>query len=302
MRSITPLKNRNVGYYQIAGVTIEVGFDLAMTGSTFHPKFRAFEVDGPGEDTIKVRHRFHLPDANPADFGDEVYRRAPLAIYKRGGSWVYSVISKDPGDKRIRSLALFSHDHSRGEMYHDETVKEVYRRGNLPSLTLFSTDQILLARVLADRKGCYVHSSGVILDGKGFLFVGHSDAGKSTMARMLKGRAEILCDDRVIVREWPDGMRIHGTWSHGIVPDVSPNCAPLKAILLLEQSRENCLVPVNDQKTIARKMLACLVKPLVTVDWWDKMLPLIGRMASEVPCFFLKFDKSGRAVDLLEEL
>ena len=60
------------------------------------------------------------------------------------------------------------------------------------------------------------------------LFVGHSEAGKSTIVKMLKGQAKILCDDRIIVRKWPEGFRIHGTWGHGEVPDVSPDSAPLE--------------------------------------------------------------------------
>ena len=75
------------------------------------------------------------------------------------------------------------------------------------SLSLFPTDQILVARWLADRQGCYLHSAGAILDGKGLLFVGHSDAGKTTTVRMLQDQAEILCDDRNIVRRSGDRFR-----------------------------------------------------------------------------------------------
>jgi hypothetical protein len=131
--------------------------------------------------------------------------------------------------------------------------------------------------------------------------VGHSEAGKSTIVTMLKDRAEILCDDRMIVRRWENGFRIHGNWSHGDVPEISANSAPLTAIMFLEQSAQNRLIPLNDKKEVIKKLLACLIKPLVTADWWEKILTLAEKIVQEVPCYMLQFDKSGGVVNLLEK-
>jgi hypothetical protein len=73
------------------------------------------------------------------------------------------------------------------------------------------------------------------------------------------------------------------------------------AIMFLEHARENRLIPLNDKKEIIGKLLACLVRPLMTADWWEKMLTLVGKIAKEVPCYTLKFDKSGGVVSLLEK-
>ena len=206
-------------------------------------------------------------------------------------------------------MVVFNHDHTRARIYNDR--EERWRKGDLHSLTLFPSDQILIARLLADRQGCYLHSSGAILNGQGLLFVGHSEAGKSTMVKMLKdpkgfgkplGSVEILCDDRIIVRHWPEGFKIHGTWSHGEVPDVSAASAPLRAILFLEKAPENRLVLLEDRQEILRRLLACLIKPFVTADWWAKTLDLVEQLAREVPCYELRFDKSGAIVAQLGAL
>ena len=84
--------------------------------------------------------------------------------------------------------------------------------------------------------------------GQGLLFVGHSEAGKSTTVKMLQGKAEILCDDRNIVRRWPEGFRVHGTWSHGEVPLVSAASAPLSAIFFLHKSKQNRLMRLRTAK------------------------------------------------------
>jgi hypothetical protein len=321
-------------YYHIAGITIRVESDLPITDATFHPKFKHFEVNGPGEDTITIRHHFSLPDLNNWDIGKEVYRKPPWAIYSNGPYWFYMGIGGDAGgtikglwsgirhrfytisrqktklvgphlsrslkEDNIDQLAVFNHDYSNIRIY-NKTEKS-FHGGNLHSLTLFPTDQILLARVLAKREGCYIHASGVVLDGKGILFVGHSDAGKSTMVMMLQDKAKVLCDDRIIVRRWPEGFKIHGTWSHGDVSDVSADSAPLKAILFLKQDRENRLIPMDHIQEIIGMLLACLIKPLVTADWWERMFALVDTIVHEVPCYSLHFTKDGGVIDLLRHL
>ena len=287
-------------YFKIAGVTIQVDSDLPFGAATFHPKFKHFEVKGPGEDTISIRHHFSLPDLNGRDLGREVYRKAPWAVYKKGDSWIYLGISPAQGDKKLHRVVVFNAEHTRARIYNDN--EGAFLKGNLHSLTLFPTDQILLARILADRQGCYLHACGVNFEGKGLLFAGHSEAGKSTMAGLLKGKAEILCDDRIIVRRHEKGFKIYGTWSHGDVPDVSADSAPLEAIMFLEKADKNRLTELKEKKEITKRILGCLIKPFVTADWWDKELSLITKISVQVPCYVLEFDKSGRITDLLKKL
>jgi MoaA/NifB/PqqE/SkfB family radical SAM enzyme len=295
-------KKNHRRYYKIGGITVQTEFDLPITDTTFSDKFKCFETDGPGEDTIIFSHHFALPDLSTSELGVEIYRKAPWAIYRKGNSWIYTGISPDPKDTDVRVLAVFDHDHSHATIYHGASQKDLYTKGNLRSLTLFPTDQIVLARVLADRGGCYLHSAGVILDNKGLLFVGHSDAGKSTIATLLKGKAEILCDDRMIVRQQPKGFRIYGTWSHGDVAEVSENSAPLRALLFLEQADRNYLIPIEGKQQRFKKLLPYLIKPLETKDWWEKMLLLAERIACDIPCYRLEFDKSGGVIEILRGL
>lgn len=285
-------------YYKIADITIQLDSDLPIVKSTFHPKFKLFETSGPGKDTIYIRHHFSLPELNGQDLGVRMYRKPPWAVYKKSGSWVYLGISPKPGDRNLHRVVVFNNDHTRARIYNDKD--ETFLKGNLHSLTLFPTDQILLSRVLADRQGCYLHSCGVNFNGKGLLFAGHSEAGKSTMATLLKGRVAILCDDRIIVRRNDGGFKIYGTWSHGDVPDVSASSAPLKAIFFLEKAKENRATLIEDKKEMTKRLLACLIRPFVTADWWEKMLSLIEKIATEVPGYRLEFEKDKKVADLLE--
>lgn len=285
-------------YFRIGGITIQVDSDLPFSDTTFDPKFASFRVEGPGEDTVSIRHHFSLPDLPEEKRGEEVYRKSPWAIYRKERSWIYTGIPTDGTVSPLHRVAVFSDDHASGRIYNDQ--EDSFRKGNLGSLTLFPTDQILIARLLADRAGFFIHSCGAVMDEKGLLFVGHSEAGKSTTARMIAPHAEILCDDRNIVRRHENGWKVYGTWSHGDVPDVSSRSAPLHAILFIEKSDVNRIVRINDRREIVRRLLACVIRPFVTADWWEKTLTSVEQMAREVPCYRMQFDTSGAIVDELK--
>ena len=287
-------------YYGIGGLTIRLDSDLPMTDKTFHPKFEAFRVEGPGDDAISVRHHFGLPDVEIKDLGDIVYAEPPWEIHRRGGSWIYRGIYPGPDDPRTHRLIAFNADHSRASIFNPSP--DLFLQGGLDSLLLLPSDQLLLARVLPSRDALLVHAAGVDLDGRGLLFVGPSEAGKSTIVKMLMDRARILCDDRTIVRRTGLGFEVHGTWSHGEVPAVSAGKAPLAGIFFLRQAGENRLQRIAAPAAAARELLPRIIRPLVTADWWEDVFSLTGELARSVPSYDLYFDKSGRIVEMLEGL
>jgi MoaA/NifB/PqqE/SkfB family radical SAM enzyme len=287
-------------HYRIADITLRIDADLPMTDRTFHPKFESFRVSEPGEEMLAIHHHFTLPDFNEAELGREVYRRPPWAIYRKDGSWIYLGIHPDPQDLRITRILVFDDGHKHGRIYHPSS--EFFLRGRMDSLLLLPSDQILLARVLPGFGGVFLHAAGVRLGGRGMLFAGPSEAGKSTLVKMLRGRADILCDDRMIVRRSPGGFRIHGTWSHGEVPEVSPDSAPLETLFLLRQSRDNRLERIEDGRVAVRELLPRIIRPLVTADWWGDVLSLAEEIVRSVPIYRLHFDRSGEIVGRLEEM
>lgn len=293
-------KKNNRRFYHLAGMTIQLDSDLPITEKTFLPKFKHFETEEPGDDIVRINHHFFLPDMNDRDLGKEVHRRPPWAIFKKKKSWIYIWTGPSKDITGTSLVAVFNHDHTQARIYTDK--KDFYEKGNVPTLTFFPTDQLPLARVLADREACFIHSCGLDFSGRGLLFVGHSEAGKSTIVKLLKNDAKILCDDRIVVRKWPEGFKIHGTWGHGEIPDVSADSAPLNAIFFLEKAKENRLIPVTDRQEAFNKIWACLIKGFTQDGWWEKILKLLEKLVLEVPCYRLRFDKSQGVVDLLRAM
>lgn len=293
------LKDRR-RFYRVGGLTVQVDSDLPMTARTFQPKFETFRVDGPGPDMISIRHHFGLPETRGRDLGRVVQAEPPWEIRRRGPSWIYRGIYPGPDDGRTHRLIVFSEDHTRASIFNP--TPDLFLAGGLDSLMLLPSDQILLARVLPAFGGLFVHAAGVDWNGRGLLFVGPSEAGKSTMIKMLRDRTRILCDDRMIVRRSEGGFEAHGTWSHGEIPVVSPGPVPLAGVFFLRQAPENRRRPIESPAAAARELLPRLVRPLVTADWWAAVFALTGELARTIPFYDLYFDRSGRIADVLEEL
>jgi hypothetical protein len=310
-------------YFKIAGITVCVECEMDFATIKFRQEFAPFAVDGPGDDNVTIRHYFEMPDMKGNDLGKELYHKVPWAISRKNDTWYYQGISPSPDDPELHRLAVFNADYTRATIYSPHGTGECISSDGWYSLSLFPTDQIWLAPLLADRNAVLMHSAAAIVNGHGLLFVGHSEAGKSTTMTLLKNagertntgfdpaeggnpghslQTEILCDDRNIVRRWNDRWYVHGTWSHGDVPDVASSSAPLRAILFLQQDTINEIAPLTDRREIWKRLLATLIRPMVTTTWWQKELDVLEKIVEEIPCYTMRFDKSGGIVQELLHL
>jgi len=288
-------------YFEIAGISIEMNCEREFKENSFSPAFLPFAIARPGDDLVRLQCFFSLPEWDEKLLGKRVYEQAPWLIYQKGDTWSYLAFTEHDGIKDIHQLAVFTAGYTHGRVFNVSDYR--FEIGNLNSLAMFPTDQIWLAQVLLPRQAFFIHSCGLVVDGNGLLFVGHSQAGKSTMAKLFSGQAELLCDDRNIVRRWPQqGWQVHGTWSHGELPQVSAVAAPLRAIFFLEQAQENVVAPIRERMEIRKKLIPCLPRPYVDAKWWESIWPLITSLADEVPAYSLRFDKSGRIVPLVRAL
>ncbi len=167
--------------WQIGGMTVQVDADRPIAEDTFS--------GSSGRSRRRMRTaRPPAPTACPSsgsgttsacricdgrELGREVYRRPPWADLPAGlvvglpGHLAGRRRQGVPGD--LHRVVTFNDDHTRARIYNDVTRSDAWARGGLASVTMFPTDQILLARVLADRDGLFLHSGAVVLDGAGLL-------------------------------------------------------------------------------------------------------------------------------------
>ncbi|MCG8638895.1 MAG: hypothetical protein MI862_04130 [Desulfobacterales bacterium] len=292
----------NTKYFQTGGFTITVNADMPFKDDTFHPKFRPFKAAGPGRENIVVNHFFKKPPAETAPGGKRLYYKKPWAIYDQGDRILYKWMATElPGSTFLRKM-IANKDHTRLDIFHDDLLAGQFKKGGLQDITLLPTDQILLSRVLGFHKGCLIHSLGLIFKGNGFLFVGHSGAGKTTIARMMMPESTILCDDRNIIRERQDAFQLHGTWKYSELEEISPETAPLRGIFFIRQADDNKIVPIADSKTRFYLIMDHLVKSLVTPDWMEATLDVVEKISKQINCYYMYFNQTGQVKKLINQL
>jgi hypothetical protein len=57
-----------------------------------------------------------------------------------------------------------------------------------------------------------------------------------------------------------------------------------------------------DRKQIWRKLLATLIQPMVTAEWWQQELNVLERLVNDVHCYTMHFDRTGAIVPKVEKL
>ncbi len=282
--------------FRVGGIEVRLRSTLDPETFCVKPQLMAFAVEGTDRETLCFSHVFAMPDLARLDLGKVVYRQPPWILSTRDGLWFYQCVAAH--EPMPFCLAVFPDKGRHAHVFHRPETAATIVGGEWPSMALLPTDQIWLCPLMADRQGILLHASAVILNGRAFVFAGKSGAGKSTTVELLRRapcfrQAEVLCDDRIIVRKHDGHWQVHGTWSHGSIPDVSPASAPLAGIFLLEQSRENRLVPVIDPSSILHALLAVLIRPLPTDAWWRTVLGVLDALVRESHVDIMRFDRSG---------
>jgi hypothetical protein len=178
----------------------------------------------------------------------------------------------------------------------------------------YPLDELLIMHRLTQEKAIELHGCGIVgPDGASNLFVGHSEAGKSTTARLWTSHhdVQILSDDRIIVRE--DNVRedkvredkvredatqifMYGTPWHGEAAFALPDRAPLQRIFILEHGCGNVITRLSRSQMVADLFARSFV-PFYRHEYVDSALHFLERVADSVPCYRYAFEPDERAVD-----
>lgn len=299
----------NRQYLEIAGITI--CFESELDSKQFNPALVPFLIDTPGDDVVTLQRFFGIPELKTYDLGSLIFKKRPWAIFenRQTGHSYYQGIMADDDDKSLWCFADFSHNYNSGKIYSPESLRQWTLTEGWKNLTGFPSDSLWLAHLLSDRSGILMHSAAAILNGKGLLFIGRSEAGKTTTTRMLQqarneddASVSILCDESNILRKWNDGWRVHGTWGHGEEPEVSSSSAFLTGIFVLKQDKVNCIDLIRDRREKLSILLSTIFRPVMTEYWWKRELTILDQLLTEIPVYQMRFDKSGQIVHELEKL
>ena len=163
----------------------------------------------------------------------------------------------------------------------------------------YPTDELLITNYLASGLGVEVHGCGLIdPENGGYLFLGHSEAGKSTTTRLWKSarNAKILSDDRIILRLLQGELWMYGTPWHGEAAFSISDKAKLSRIFILEHGQQNKFAPLPRALAVGELFARCF-PPFHSATGLEHTIEFLNRVVDAVPCYEFQFVPEVNAVE-----
>ncbi len=259
------------------------------------PGLRDFIVEpSPGDIQIQVQwtNSLEIPHGEPLFHSGGLWR-----LFEESGGYRFYFSTPYLGASPYKA-AWFDPEFKRGHLllfrpYFDER-KPIYPLE-------YPLDELLMIHRLACGEGVETHAVGIVDEaGQGHLFLGHSGAGKSTTARLWKSEsnAQILSDDRIILRVRDGRIWMYGTPWHGDAGIASPECAPLSRLYLLEHSDHTELLSLSPGRAAAELFTRSFV-PHHSPKGVQFTLRFLDRVAREIPCSIFRFLPDKSAVEAI---
>ncbi len=136
----------------------------------------------------------------------------------------------------------------------------------------YPLDGLLLYYLISKKGGLMIHGSGVITDGRGWLFSGKSGQGKTTIAKIFDGCGDrVIHDDRLILRKGAEGWVMHST---PVYRNDEPRSERLDRLWLLSHGMANISTPVSGAEAAGLILANCIQQN------WDGRAT--GKLAAEV--------------------
>jgi len=239
-----------------------------------------------------------LPEATG---GEKVFDSGSLwQLYRVNGTYLFRFASPALGPHPYK-VASFNKDFTVGEVL---LHRDSFSRDSAVYPLEYPLDELLIVNWLARGRGVELHSSAVVdTAGNGHLFVGHSGAGKTTMARLWQNRdgVRILSDDRTIVRKVDGRFWMYGTPWQSAPEFTSPDRAPLARVHFLKHGTANELLPQTATEAVGR-LFAGSFLPFYSRDALEYSLGFLEELVGAVPCQELRFTPDDKVVAFIEGL
>lgn len=148
----------------------------------------------------------------------------------------------------------------------------------------------------------FFHASRIAFQEKAILFTAPSGTGKTTQSRLWRRfrNADILCNDRTLVRKQDGVWYTYGYPLDGSEPVRSNAVTPLGAVVLLKQGAEN-----NAERIHPTRAAALLMGQLVIEGWnpaaQNAAVEGILSLIADVPVYLLTCTPDEKAVAALEK-
>src|SRR5262252_1034241 len=235
----------SIGDIRLTLVSHEPDLRLQVQGAT-----KCFLVGDDSDPDVIVRVRWG--ELHDSVAGNKTFDSGGVwRLYQQNSHYLFRFTSSAVGTIPYKQ-ACFNEDFTSGDMV---LHRDYFEHRQPVDVLEYPLDELLMMNLLALGRGVEVHACGVEdADGRGYLFVGQSGAGKTTMARLWQKAhgIRVLSDDRIILRCLEGSIWMYGTPWHGEAKLASSTRTPLTQIFLLGRGANNEVVPVRAAEAVAR--------------------------------------------------
>ena len=164
----------------------------------------------------------------------------------------------------------------------------------------YPADELLFTNYLSCHGlGVEVHGCGLVdSEGSAYLFLGHSGAGKSTTARLWHSLrdAEVLSDDRIILRLHDKKLWMYGTPWHGDGQFASSSQARVERIFILQHGAENKFAALSQPRAVGELFARCF-PPFHNPEGLERTIEFLNLVAAVAPCYTFAFTPDSCALE-----
>ncbi len=160
----------------------------------------------------------------------------------------------------------------------------------------YPLDGLILYFLTSLKGNIMIHGSGVICDGRGWVFTGKSGSGKTTMARIFDSSGDrVVHDDRLILVKEGAGWRMHST---PVYRNDEPRSAEVDHLWIISHGKSNISAPLSGAEAAGLILANCIQQN------WDReasagLMASVADLASSVKVSRLSFLPDSRVRDYL---
>lgn len=218
-----------------------------------------------------------------------VYKAVKYHIYERDGEYIWQF--RDMNEQFIMRC-----ENEQRTKYHIYIKKETFDRVNSIMLVNF----FALEGAMLHYHAFWLHSSFVRWKGKGIVFTAPSGTGKSTQAELWKKYkgADTLNGDRTLIRCVDGIYKGYGSVYAGSSDIYRNESAPIEAVVILKQGKENCLERIPQKEAFRCVYRETLLNPW-DASYVSSMMQQVVEMITSVSVYRLTCRPDKSAVELL---